>query len=155
MAVRNGNSSAPKIKLDVIRPVETMGPYDLCWCNSGVKYKWCHFRREQQKPINIFDIEAEMIARFRDGYCSHPNPAADPCSPTITKAHTVQKKGGLAAIAEAGHVLTVKPTLKDMIETKGNPQPRKIGINKASVFPASAAGTTRRSLSRSRASRWS
>lgn len=127
--------SAPKIRPDLIRPVETMEPYDLCWCRSGKKYKWCHFRREQQKPINIFEIEAGMLAEFRDGYCSHPDPAADPCSATMTKAHTVQKKGGLAAIAEVGHVLTVKPTMKEMIETEGNPQPRKIGVNNASVFP--------------------
>ncbi|SDD08719.1 SEC-C motif-containing protein [Bradyrhizobium brasilense] len=112
-----------------------MGPYELCWCRSGKKYKWCHFRREQQKPINIFEIETGMIAELRDGYCSHPDPSADPCSPTITKAHTVQKKGGLASIAEAGHVLTVKPSMKEMIETDGNPQPRKIGVNNASVFP--------------------
>lgn len=112
-----------------------MEPYDLCWCRSGKKYKWCHSRRDQQKLINIFEIEARMIAEFRDGYCSHPDPAADPCSATITKAHTVQKKGGLAAIAEAGHVLTVKPTMKEMIETEGKPQPRKIGVNNASVFP--------------------
>ncbi|PWE78696.1 zinc chelation protein SecC [Bradyrhizobium sp. SUTN9-2] len=126
---------APKIKLDLIQPVETMGPYELCWCRSGKKYKWCHFRREQQKPVNIYELEAKMIAEFRDGYCSFPDPSADPCSAIITKAHTVQKKGGLAAIAEAGHVLTVKPSMKEMIETDGNPQPRKVGVNNASVFP--------------------
>ena len=64
-----------------------------------------------------------MVAELRDGYCSHPDPVSDPCSSTITKAHTIQKKGGLAAIAEAGHVLTVKPTMKDLIETEGNPRP--------------------------------
>ncbi|MDH2352193.1 zinc chelation protein SecC [Bradyrhizobium sp. SSUT112] len=47
----------------------------------------------------------------------------------------MQKKGGLAAIAEAGHVLTVKPSMKEMIETDGNPQPGKVGVNNASVFP--------------------
>lgn len=76
-----------------------------------------------------------MIAELRDGYCSHPDPSTDPCSATIAKAHTVQKRGGLAAIAEAGHVLTVKPSMKEMIETDGNPQPRKVGVNNASVFP--------------------
>jgi hypothetical protein len=126
---------AQKIKVDPIRPVETMGPYEQCWCRSGKKYKWCHFRRDQQAPVNIFEIEARMIAELRKGYCSHPDPALDPCSSTIIKSHTVQKKGGLAAIAEAGHVLTVKPTMKEMIETDGNPQPRKIGVNNASVFP--------------------
>lgn len=127
--------NAPPIKVDPIRPMETMGPYELCWCRSGKKYKWCHYRREKQTPINIFELEGRLVAEFRDGYCSHPNPASDPCSATITKAHTIQKKGGLAAIAERGHVLTVKPSMKDMIETEGNPSPRKIGVNNASVFP--------------------
>lgn len=132
---QHSSLNAAKVKLDPIRPVETMAPYESCWCRSGKKYKWCHFRREQQKPVNIFEIEARMIAELRDGYCSHPDPSADPCSATITKAHTVQKKGGLAAIAEAGHVLTVKPSMKEMIETDGNPRPRKVGVNNASVFP--------------------
>lgn len=126
---------APPIDGDPIKPVETMGPYEQCWCRSGKKYKWCHFRRDQQKPVNIFEIESKMIAELRKGYCSHPDPATDPCSATIAKAHTVQKNGGLAAIAEASHVLTVKPTMKHMIESEGNPFPRKIGINAASVFP--------------------
>lgn len=127
--------TAPKISPDLIQPVATMGLYDLCWCRSGKKYKWCHYRRELQKQINIFEIEAGMIAELRDGYCCHPDPSADPCSEKIIKAHTVQKKGGLAAIAEAGHVLTFKPTMKEMVQTDGNPQPRKIGVNNASVFP--------------------
>jgi SEC-C motif len=112
-----------------------MGPDDPCWCRSGKRYKLCHFRRVLQAPINVFQVESNLVAEFRDGYCSHPDPARDPCSPTITKSHTIQKKGGLAAIAEAGHVLTVKPTMKDLIASEGNPSPRKMGIANASVFP--------------------
>jgi len=112
-----------------------MGRNEPCWCRSGLKYKKCHLDREQQTPINIFEVEARLIAQLREGYCSHPDPAGDPCSSTIAKAHTIQKRGGIAAIAEAGHVLTVKPTMKDMIESEGKPSPRKIGVNNASVFP--------------------
>ncbi|RSC31568.1 SEC-C domain-containing protein [Agrobacterium sp. FDAARGOS_525] len=127
--------NAPKMVPRMIVPVETMEPYDLCWCDSGKKYKWCHFRREQQKPINVYEIEAAMHAELRAGYCAHPDPDSDPCSTTIVRSHTVQKKGGLAAIAEDGHVMTVKPSMKELIKTQGNPQPQKIGVNKASVFP--------------------
>src|SRR5450432_4346522 len=107
--------NAPPIKSDPIKPVETMGAYELCWCRSGKKYKWCHFCRDQQKPVNFFEIESKMIAELRDGFCSYPDPTGDACSSTITKAHTIPKKGGLAAIAEAGHVLTAKPILKDLM----------------------------------------
>lgn len=132
-----GHSSltAPPLKAAPITPLETMGRNELCWCRSGLKYKKCHLDREKQAPVNIFEVETKLIAQLREGYCSHPDPASDACSPTIAKAHTIQKKGGIAAIAEAGHVLTVKPSMKDMIESEGNPSPRKIGINNASVFP--------------------
>lgn len=112
-----------------------MGPHELCWCRSGKKYKWCHHRREQQPKLNIFEAESRMQAQLRDGYCSFPAPEVDPCSATITRAHTVQRRGGLALIAEKGHVLTVKPTMKEMIESEGKPAPRRIGVGKASVFP--------------------
>lgn len=127
--------TAPPAKIDPIKPVEKMARNDFCWCQSGLKYKKCHLDREQQTPINIFEVEAQMISELRDGYCSHPNSANDPCSSKIIKAHTIQKNGGLAAIAEAGHVLTVKPTMKDLVATQGKPSPRKIGVNNASVFP--------------------
>jgi len=112
-----------------------MGPYELCWCQSGKKFKWCHFRRDEQDPIDNFAIEAELRDALRKGYCSHPGREADPCSRKIVKAHTIQKKGGLSAIADAGHVMTVKPIMKDMIESEGIPSPRRIGIGNASVFP--------------------
>jgi hypothetical protein len=76
-----------------------------------------------------------FIQELNDGYCSYPDAIADPCSSTIARAHTIQRNGGLAAIAEGGHVLTVRPTIKDLIASDGNPSPRKIGIRKASVFP--------------------
>lgn len=119
-----------------LNPVEKMGRNEPCWCRSGKKHKKCHLVREGQKKINPFEHEQKLLAELRDGYCSHPAPHPDsPCSATIAKAHTVQKNGGLAAIAEDGHVLTVKPLMSEMIETKGNPQPRRIGVRNASVFP--------------------
>lgn len=130
--------TAPKITRshDPLKPVEKRGRNELCWCRSGKKYKKCHLNREGQKEINVYELEQKMLAELREGYCSYPAPSSDnPCSATITKAHTVQKNGGLAAIAEAGHVLTVKPVMKEMIKTEGNPQPRKIGVKLASVFP--------------------
>lgn len=127
--------SAPPFKVEPIKPVPTMGPYVPCWCGSGRKYKWCHFRRDLQAPVNIFQVEQKMLEDLQAGYCSHPDPSADPCSSTIIKSHTVQKNGGLSAIAESGHVLTVKPTMKAMIDSEGTPGPRSIGVNKASVFP--------------------
>lgn len=127
--------NAPPLRADPINPVEKMGRNEQCWCGSGLKYKKCHSDRERQAPINIFEAEQKMITLLREGYCSHPDPDSDPCSPRIIKAHTIQKKGGLAEISEAGHVLTAKPSMKEMIESQGKPSPRKVGVNSASVFP--------------------
>lgn len=127
--------SAERIPLEPLRPVETMSPYVPCWCLSGTKYKWCHHRREQQEPVNIFEVESRMQQELREGYCSFPATEQDPCSGTIARAHTIQRRGGLGLIADEGHVLTVKPTMKAMIEADGSPGPRKIGVGNASVFP--------------------
>jgi hypothetical protein len=112
-----------------------MEPYANCWCGSGAKFKFCHFRREQAQPINIFEVDARMRAEFQRGYCCHPEASATYCSGGITKAHTVQRRGGLAAISEEGHVLTVKPSMKQMLDNDGDPAPRKVGTSTASVFP--------------------
>lgn len=127
--------SAAPAKVEALVPVETMPPYDPCWCRSGKKYKWCHFRREQQPRINIFEVEQKMLVELRDGYCSFPSTAQNPCSATIARAHTIQRRGGLGLIAEDHHVLTVKPTMKMMLDTEGQPEPRRIGTTGASVFP--------------------
>lgn len=127
--------AADRIEIEPLKPLETMGPYELCWCRSGKKFKWCHHRRDKQPKLNIFEAESRMQAQLRDGYCSYPAPEADPCSSTIARAHTVQRRGGLALITEEGHVLTVKPIMKEMIENEGKPSPRRIGVSKASVFP--------------------
>jgi hypothetical protein len=111
-----------------------MPPYGPCWCRSGRKFKFCHYRRSQQEPINVFEEEQKMLAEFRRAYCSHPEAGAA-CNPKITNAQTIQRRGGLAAIAEAGHVLTVKPTLQALFDHQGMPPPRRIGVGRASVFP--------------------
>jgi hypothetical protein len=126
---------AAPAKFEALVPVETMPPYDPCWCRSGKKYKWCHFRREAQPRINIFDVEQQMLTELRHCYCSFPSTAEDPCSATISRAHTIQRRGGLSLIADDHHVLTVKPTMKMMLESEGKPEPRRIGTTAASVFP--------------------
>lgn len=110
-----------------------MGRNERCWCQSGKKFKHCHAIRETLDPVNAFEQEQQLFAELQKAYCSLASTGT--CSSSIVKAHTIQRKGGLAAIAESNHVLTVKPLMKDMIASSGNPQPRKIGLKKASVFP--------------------
>ncbi|THD34447.1 MAG: zinc chelation protein SecC [Sphingomonas sp.] len=127
--------TAPRVELPPFRPVATMDPYKPCWCGSGTKYKWCHHRREQAPKINPFEIEQRITQASREGGCSHPDPVADPCQGDVIRSHTVQRNGGLKQIAENGHVLTVKPLMKGLMEMQGEAWPRPVGTGKASVFP--------------------
>lgn len=70
-----------------------MEPYVPCWCLSGKKFKFCHFRREREQKVNFFELEAQMNAALRQGYCSVSGRVDDPCSGKIAKAHTVQRRG--------------------------------------------------------------
>jgi hypothetical protein len=135
---RHPSLSAPKLVMSHVQlsPVPKMGRNELCWCRSSRKYKNCHLIRESLSVSNVFDQELQMFAELREGYCSASDAfESNECSSKIAKAHTVQKKGGLVAISEDDHVLTVKPLMKEMITSRGAPDPRRIGLNKASVFP--------------------
>lgn len=132
-----------------LQPVRKMGRNEKCWCKSGVKYKHCHAIREAQEPANIFGFEQKLHEELREGYCSLSHKGD--CSSTITKAHTIQRRGGLAAISEDNHVLTVKPKMIDMIKSKGRPRPAKSESKKRLCFRVSAAGMTPKCSNRSKA----
>ena len=103
-----------------------------CWCGSSKKWKSCHRDRESQKPVELGRQFHQLRGEFRKGYCSHPQ-APDNCGPRIVRAHTVQRRGGLAAIAEKGHVISAKSALQDAFEgsifSSG-----EVGVGSASTF---------------------
>jgi hypothetical protein len=112
-----------------------MGRNEPCWCNSGEKFKKCHLNREHQPPVNIYELAQKFREQSSVGYCSHALTGPKNCDVKITKAHTIQRRGGLEAIAVDGHVLAVKPTLEGMIEAEGRPSLRRVGVKSASTFP--------------------
>lgn len=86
-------------------------------------------------PINPHEVDAIFRKIRQSGSCSYPTQAGNECSGKITDAHTVQRRGGLRSIAEDGHVLTVLPSLTDLIKHEGLPPLKSIGVARASVFP--------------------
>jgi hypothetical protein len=68
------------------------------------------------------------------GYCSHPEASKESCGNQIIGAHTIQRRGGLTAISEEGHVISVKRILIDIIKNDREVIPREIGIGDASTF---------------------
>jgi hypothetical protein len=112
-----------------------MPPNDPCWCLSGLKYKKCHRGRERDRQISVYEITDKMRARLEKGPCLHPSANPKTCGAKVISAHTIQKRGGLNAIAELGHVLTTRSTTEDMIKHEGKPPLRLLGISQASTFP--------------------
>jgi SEC-C motif len=112
----------------------TMKRNEACWCGSGRKWKKCHLGRESQLRPNIHALKAEMRTILLQGYCSHPFASETACGEKIIRAHTIQKRGGLSAIAESGHVISVKAAGEDMFRNEGQMKPRAVGIHSASTF---------------------
>ncbi len=117
----------------LLKPLKQMRVNEPCWCGSGKKWKKCHRDRERQKPVPIGKLMAEQRAEMLRGYCLHPE-ASLSCSLNIIRAHTVQRRGGLAAIAENGHVISTKLGFEDIYKNDGEIVPRELGVRDASTF---------------------
>lgn len=115
-------------------PREHMGAYEPCWCGSGKKWKWCHKTREELRPIHFGKLISEMREEMQRGYCSHPLASESECSEKIIRAHTVQRRKGIAGIAEEGHVMSVKAGIEDLLENEGRIEPKLVGVRSASTF---------------------
>lgn len=111
-----------------------MDPYKPCWCGSGEKWKWCHKGREKRKRANIGRLLAALREEYSEGYCSHPEASPHSCSQGIVRAHTIQRRGGLAEIAENGHVISVKAGVDHIFDNEGRLEPKLVGVRSASTF---------------------
>ena len=84
--------------------------------------------------MNFGELHARMHREFNDGYCSHPQADTETCGERIIRAHTVQRRGGLAAIAEEGHVISVESAARNLHRNEGRFVPRQVGLRSASTF---------------------
>src|SRR5260370_4615990 len=118
-----------------LTPQQTMGRNDPCWCRSGRKWKHGHLGRDKQQPRNINDLLNTIGEEQARGYCVHPDAGTGTCSAGPTDAHTIQKEGGLRAIAENGHVISSKKGAFSIARNDGRIIPQRDGIGNASTFP--------------------
>ncbi|PUE27909.1 hypothetical protein B9Z39_09210 [Limnohabitans sp. JirII-29] len=117
----------------VEKPLNAYGP---CWCASGKSWKFCHKNREKQQPLPFGRANAERLKYYATGPCQHPQASATTCSsPSSIKSHTIQRRGGLGAIAENGHVCSTKKAFSDLEKRGGQVDMEKIGVGQASTFP--------------------
>lgn len=104
----------------------------LCWCGSGIKYKYCHLRRDKEDPLTIDQVLSRKKRIQGKKYCLHP--LNEQCEGKIISAHTIQKKGkSLKLIARDGHVYTFSKDFTRIMKTR-TLDAVLVGVNKASTF---------------------
>lgn len=119
------------------RPLNVYGP---CWCKSGKKWKFCHKDRHTEKKLEFGEM-LSLLKRAQEEWvktshiCLHPQASSSTCSPKVISSHTVQRNGGLSAIAEDGHVFSTKKAFFNIEKNDGEIVPTRIGLKEASTFP--------------------
>ncbi len=112
-----------------------IGRNDLCWCNSGKKYKKCHLRKESKNIYKTFEMEGALKKIQKDNkLCACPSTYKKDCRGSIINAHTVSKKY-LKNISQNQHIYT--GCIKSILayeKNNGEVKALKVGINKASTF---------------------
>lgn len=110
-----------------------IGRNEPCWCGSGKKFKKCHYLREYEARPSHQEVFSVLEKAFSKKYCLHPDADQGKCKGNIVRAHTIQRRGSLSAIAQSGHVIRIFPrNVHD--PSKIMWEPESIGINKASTF---------------------
>lgn len=94
--------SRTPIAIPRLDPKRTMLLDAPCWCRSGKPWGDCHKDRDKARrpPTGKLIHELERIKVPPE--CAHPEADLD-CT-KISNAHTIQRRGGLSAIEENGHV---------------------------------------------------
>lgn len=111
-------------------------PYSLCWCRSGKKWKFCHKNRHSKPSVSFGEVMSKRIDHFQAGQCLHPSASSQSCSsPNAIQSHTIQRRGGLASVAQTGHVYSIKKGFENIYKAQGLVDMQKLGVAKASTFP--------------------
>ncbi|MEG2802838.1 hypothetical protein [Stenotrophomonas sp.] len=116
--------------------VEPNDPTAPCWCRSGLAWDQCHKIRGELAPVTSGELHDLGNREEPIRVCRHPQASPEVCSsPGPILSHTIQRSGGLAAIAESGHVYSSKRGFERMNRTNGVVGFEKLGVRQASVFP--------------------
>ena len=105
-----------------------------CWCGSGIKYKFCHLKKEYEEKVKIHEIEKDLRQGFAKKRCMVPSEFKEECTKKIIKAHTISKSSNLKQISENGHVLGFDKSILALNKNNGKFPIKEIGINNASIF---------------------
>jgi hypothetical protein len=107
-----------------------------CWCGSGLRYKTCHLRREDQAPENPFHIRKRFFELNKQKYCFCEF-GAEKCSDVYSASHSISRSGSLRLISERSHVAAIQGNFQFVDSKDAYYQSLRIveqSINKASTF---------------------
>lgn len=113
---------------------EQLGRNSPCWCGSGKKYKFCHWKRERKPPVTEPETKQVFKQAYGRKYCLHAEADDVTCRGKIIKAHTIQRNGGLSRIARNGLVYNFTPEIVVSQLPDEPTNPKLIGIKVASTF---------------------
>jgi SEC-C motif len=130
---RHPSLAAELVPLPDLTPRATMGRNDACWCRSSLKWKKCHRDRDKMSAFPLSDILKREKEIRNKPLCLHPLAPAD-CSDRIIAAHSVQKRIGLRAIEENGHVLSFLFAMTRKFDRTSAMAPEPLGVSRASTF---------------------
>jgi hypothetical protein len=105
-----------------------------CHCGSGLKYKNCHLKKENDETMKTYELDKELKDSYSKKKCMAKSLKDDKCSKKIIKAHTISKSANLKVIAKDGHVFSFKKSIQALHDNSFTYPIEKIGINNASVF---------------------
>lgn len=106
-----------------------------CFCGSGIKYKKCHLNRDNEPPVQHWEVRNQMSNHSIPKKCFHASNDQEHCFGKIIDAHTVSKSGSLRKISRAGKVLYFGRGIGTIFANKGETSIQEIGVSQASVFP--------------------
>lgn len=113
-----------------------LGRNDPCWCGSGLRYKVCHLRREDQSPENPFDIRKRFFDLNKQKFCFCEFDD-EGCSDVYSASHSISRSGSLRLISERSHVAAIEGDFHFVNGSEDYYQSLRIverSINKASTF---------------------
>jgi hypothetical protein len=119
-------------------PGRSLADSEQCWCGGPFAYAQCHKNRAHHPAFKGYD--ADVTRKRRDAAAKCIAAVTGQCANLAIGSHIVSRAASLAPIATNGHIygLALDDRSFRRLES-GKDLLSKIGLNRASVFPAFCA----------------
>lgn len=111
-----------------------LGRNDLCWCGSGLKFKFCHMDRDKEARISYNELAEHIKKSLHKKFCLVPDELKEQCRGKIIKAHTVSRSSSLKKISTNGKVYRLNIDPHSFEKNKGKFNFVLDGIGTVSTF---------------------